>query len=358
MTDSAQEIGLKSSGLRVDTDRMSIRSRDEDGTMYQVGKSWYVDIYIQGERVRKSAGRSKVDAERLLEELRTAKVMRRSWYPLRDALQAYEHKARVTGKAKSVKQVELHARTLQRVLGRDFNVATMRPSDVDHFSRFRTAEGVSRATINGSLRILRAAVNRAWEEGDLERVPCKVRLLREPKRLPSILPNGKFEELLGVAASEQARLALLFARYAGLRHREILHLTWDDLVDGMVRVTAKPEAGWSPKSHCEREIPMHDRIAEALDEKAPEGRWLFKGYEGGPRNNLFEDMRKTWEAAGLYDREARSGLHMLRRTWATALAGVTDLETLRQLGGWADLVTVQRYLSSTDDRKRDAIRNL
>jgi site-specific recombinase XerD len=70
-------------------------------------------------------------------------------------------------------------------------------------------------------------------------------------------------------------------------------------------------------------------------------------------------VRKVFEEAGLYDRSRKTGLHMLRRTWASSLlaAGV-DLETVRELAGWSDLEVAQRYLASTNDLKRHAIARL
>ncbi len=59
-----------------------------------------------------------------------------------------------------------------------------------------------------------------------------------------------------------------------------------------------------------------------------------------------------------FDHRERKGLspNVLRRTFASELLGRgADIETVRELGGWADLVTVQRYLASTSERKRSAV---
>jgi len=230
----------------------------------------------------------------------------------------------------------------------------------------RHAEGVSPETINGALRVLRAALRLATEPGaPLEgRVPPRVKLLRVTRRIPSILEDQQLEALLEGAPAPFDLMLLLAAR-AGLRHQEILHLQVRDIDfrGGRVRVAAKP--GWTPKSHEERAVPIGARLAgrlalhvESLGEPRPDS-WLFEGNEGGPRVNAAEPVREIFRQAGLYDGVDRPGLHMLRRTFASGLLvkGV-DLNTVRELGGWKDLQTVQRYLASTDSLKRAAIQAL
>jgi site-specific recombinase XerD len=71
------------------------------------------------------------------------------------------------------------------------------------------------------------------------------------------------------------------------------------------------------------------------------------------------EVREAFVVAGLWDADRKCGLHMLRRTFASRLLGSgVDIETVRELGGWADLTTVQRYVASTDDRKRAAVEKL
>ena len=195
----------------------------------------------------------------------------------------------------------------------------------------------------------------------------EVRKLREGKSLPRVLEPDQIDALARAAPSP-FDVMILLAAHAGLRHREILYLQMMDVVlDGAaseVRVTAKP--GWTPKNHHERAVPIdpggplasrleeHIRNLERMSSRA----WLFPGQGGKPRYSAFGPIREAFKAAGLYDPELKPGLHALRRTWATRCLGKVDIETVRQLGGWADLVTVQRYVTTIDERKRAAVARL
>jgi integrase len=160
------------------------------------------------------------------------------------------------------------------------------------------------------------------------------------------------------APGPDERFAIALAAYAGLRHSEIAHLEWDDLANGTVHVRAKN--GWSPKSHADRIVPMGPKLRAAYWQHASRRLRL-----GGRDGSLFsvcdftDGVRTAFQRAGLYNPEHKSGLHALRRTYASFLLGSgVDVETVRELGGWADLKTVQRYLASTDDLKRAAVENL
>lgn len=327
------------------------------GRIYQRGRSWYVDVELGGERVRRSAGPSKVEARRMLRELRRDAAEFRRYVGLADVFRSYASSLRLRGKANSVGQAEIHLNLLTRHYGRGFNAAALTAVDVDGFVRKRRREGRAAASVNGSLRYLRAALRHAGLE-------APVKLLRETRQVPRILRAEDVQRLLD-AAREPIDVVVLLAAKAGLRHQEILHLQRADvdLETQTVHVSAKE--GWTPKSHYERVVPFSDRLRErlarhiaALVDPSPYA-WLFPGLDGGCRSNVGTPIREAFKTAGLYKPETKPGLHQLRRTWAsTLLANGVDIETVRELGGWSSLDVVQRYLASTDALKRRAIESL
>lgn len=270
--------------------------------------------------------------------------------------EAYERSLGLRAKEGSMAQARVHRGHLERHFGASRGASELRLPDLDGFTAVRLAAPVSKGCVNGSLGFLRAALRWGVEAELLATMPCRIRKLKTVRKLPHVLNRSQVEGLLS-AARPPVDLVILLAVKAGFRHQEILHLTRRDVVPGAIRVAAK--GGWSPKNHQEREVPVSPRLAQRVASHLAEleGDWLFPcPGGGGPLYNATRQVRAAMKAAGLYS--MGQGLHSLRRTWATNLLGVADIETVRQLGGWADLTTVQRYLNSTDERKRDAIQAL
>jgi integrase/recombinase XerD len=48
----------------------------------------------------------------------------------------------------------------------------------------------------------------------------------------------------------------------GMREQEVMHACWKDIkfADSIVRVSHKPERGWTPKAYKEREIPIPAKL--------------------------------------------------------------------------------------------------
>jgi integrase len=161
---------------------------------------------------------------------------------------------------------------------------------------------------------------------------------------------------LVLAARAPYDMMIPIATHAGLRHNEILHLHIRDVAGDQLHVAAK--AGWTPKTHEERSVPINRLLKLALEshiaglnDTRPSA-WLFPGRDGHLVAAV-DPVRDAFKRAALYDPALKPGLHMLRRTFATQLlAAGADIETVRQLGGWKNLKTVQRYVTSADATKR------
>ena len=50
----------------------------------------------------------------------------------------------------------------------------------------------------------------------------------------------------------------------GMREQEVMYTYWSEvnLAHATVRVSHKPERGWSPKAYKEREIPIPAKLAK------------------------------------------------------------------------------------------------
>lgn len=254
---------------------------------------------------------------------------------LNDALHGYLESLRARGKKTTVAVGESHAANIIRVLPADAYANDLRIGSLDNYVRIRLEKGLARATVNSELRTLRAALRHAGIKH------VEVKMLKEHRKAASVLTELEVRALFDECRNNGWRSALAAARlalFAGLRKGEIQHLRDEDLHADFIRVCG--HGNWTPKNWQDRCVPRHRNIQDGDATRARE-------------------LNPTIIPSTLRDQgvvaDRKPGLHMLRRTWATNLLRVTDLETVRQLGGWADISTVQRYLGSDNKQKREAI---
>jgi integrase/recombinase XerD len=159
------------------------------------------------------------------------------------------------------------------------------------------------------------------------------------------------EELgkLFAASDPGERLWYEFFLMTGMQEQEVMLTYWSDVnfAASTVRVTHKPDRGWTPKAHKEREIPIPAKLAKRLKTwkaKADKGCNLVFPTSGcNPKLNFLDDLKAVAERAKL-DPE-NFGLHKFRATFATRClwAGV-DLRTVQQWLGHSDMESTMRYL--------------
>ncbi len=100
-------------------------------------------------------------------------------------------------------------------------------------------------TVNNVLTALSTLLKRAIEWGELERLPCTIKLLPNPKKTMGFHDFDQYERLLTVAGKRdaQAYLMVLLGGDAGLRLGEIIALEWRDL-DLAARRLAVERSDW------------------------------------------------------------------------------------------------------------------
>ena len=271
---------------------------------------------------------------------------------LKRCIDSYLDRQRIRSKPKSVRNAQCSCGHLLRVLGNP-SVYNLIESDLDRFILARRKEGVRDKTINGDLIILRAVLNHAVSVGLLPESPFKVRLLRVArKRQRKTFTREELRHLLECASKvcdKRIYGILLIAIHTGFRNDEILHLRWSDTdpEELSLRITSKPDVGWSSKSHQERTVFVAPEVFNWLarwrsDSAWPEERnWIFSTRSGRPMSvtNVSRAVRRVFENAGLYESQ-NAVLHLIRHTVATRLvtSGV-DLETARDVLGHADVST-------------------
>lgn len=176
--------------------------------------------------------------------------------------------------------------------------------------------------------------------------------LKIPKSLPRALSDAETRKVWDVTIDDRrSRVQVALFLYAGLRSKEARELTWDRVVDGYVTVTGKGSA--------DRALPIHDRLADALDlwgQECPDPRWLFPSPQNYDRPESYSTQRERTLAIGQLAGIEPLQAHALRHTFATRLieAGV-DVRTVQELLGHSNVSTTSVYLRARPSRLREAI---
>jgi|ERR1039458_6277362 integrase len=165
---------------------------------------------------------------------------------------------------------------------------------------------------------------------------------------PEIYEKKELANLFAVCDPEE-RLWYEFFLMTGEREQEVMYTYWSDVnfAVSTVRVTHKPDRGWTPKAYKEREIPIPTKLVKSLKAwkaKSDKGcNLLFPTSGCKPKLNFLDDLKAVAERADLDPDTVR--LHKFRATFATRClwAGV-DLRTVQLWLGHSDMESTMRYL--------------
>ncbi len=165
---------------------------------------------------------------------------------------------------------------------------------------------------------------------------------------PEMYEQAELDKLFKVCDSEE-RLWYEFFLMTGMREQEVMHTYWSDvnLSAAAVRVSHKPDRGWTPKAYKEREIPIPSKLVKSLKAwKAKSDKTcslVFPTAGCNPKLDFLDCLKAVAERAKL-DQD-NFWLHKFRATFATRClwAGV-DLRTVQQWLGHSDMESTMRYL--------------
>jgi integrase/recombinase XerD len=165
---------------------------------------------------------------------------------------------------------------------------------------------------------------------------------------PEIYEQEELDKLFK-ACNEEERLWYEFFLMTGMREQEVMHTYWSDVnfAASTVRVSHKPDRGWTPKAYKEREIPIPTKLVKRLKaRKAKSDKTcglVFPTAGCNPKLDFLDCLKACAERAKL-DKDD-FWLHKFRSTFATRClwAGV-DLRTVQQWLGHSDMESTMRYL--------------
>lgn len=208
---------------------------------------------------------------------------------------------------------------------------------VDRIMGVKLAEGVSNATVNRHVQVIRAVLRKAEREwGWLSKAPV-LRILPEPKERVRWLTKAEAHRLLSELPDHLADMAR-FSLATGLRESNVTGLRWNQV--DMDRRCAWVHAS-EAKSGKAIAVPLNAEALEVLRYQQGKDRSRVFTYCGKPINKAGgKAWTKALKRAGIQDFR----WHDLRHTFASwhVQAG-TPLPVIQELGGWSSPAMVQRY---------------
>jgi len=224
---------------------------------------------------------------------------------------------------------------------------------VEGYKRERMKD-VAPATVNREIALLKHMFNLA-EGWDLFHG-------RNPVRGVRFLPENNLK-LRTLSEEEEAKLLpccpqylrdmVLFALHTGLRSGDLFRLQWEDINtrENQLRIIVR-------KTQAELELPLSEQVTGILE------KWrtvrccpyvFFNQLTGDRFHDLKASLNKAIKDAGL------SGItwHTFRHSFATRLIGQgTDIVTVKELLGHAEIKTTMRYAHTSREAKRGAVKTL
>ena len=178
---------------------------------------------------------------------------------------------------------------------------------------------------------------------------------------PEIYEREELDTLFAACDAEE-RLWYEFFLMTGMREQEAMYCSWEDvnLAHATVRVSHKPDRGWTPKAYKEREIPIPAKLVEKLKTAkanaddtcslASSSGLVFPTSGGQPKLNFLDGLKVVAQRANLDP--ARVYLHKFRATFATwSLRSGVDLRTVQYWLGHSDIESTMRYLKPSRSRQ-------
>jgi len=315
-------------------------------SLYKRGSTWWVRVTTpNGEQIRRSARTSqRKEAQEYHDRLRVelwrvhqlGDTPRRTWQEAVERwLTETHHKASHMDDIRHLRWLHPH------LYGHYLDEITR--DVIDQVTATRLRDGVTNATVNRLLQVLRAILNRAARDWEwLVKAPA-VRLLREPKHRVRWLTHDEAASLLSELPPHLAEMAR-FSLATGLREANVTGLSW-------AQVDLERRVAWihADQSKNQKPLPVPlnaDAVVVLRRQVGQHPTWVFtfQGHPVGKANNHV--WRKALVRAGITDFR----WHDLRPTWASwHIQQGTPLHVLQELGGWSDIRMVQRYAHLSAD---------
>jgi integrase len=264
-------------------------------------------------------------------------------------------------------------------------IEAVTPQDVKAFRDLQVKEGKSETTANLALKTLRSLFNDARREGLIPTNPAEaVKTFDVEKEARDVFTH---EQLCAVVAkaSQEWKTAILLAYYSGLRLKDAVSLSWDNVNFELRQIRYFPRKSnrglsrrpdWKKHVTGQLEVPLMPEVEAHLlamastDDPTAKLCPTLAGKSTGGNRGLSRMFQHVMAAAGIYsDRGVEKkgkgrqfktlGFHSLRHTFVSELANAdVPADVRRQISGHSDEKIHERYTHLGLDTKRRALAHL
>jgi integrase len=320
---------------------------------------YLTDVTLNYVRVRRFAGYTKEEAKTYLAELRIAARAGKLTEKIRpqkpadtfgDYAQALLDSAEWKAK-RSASRNEISLKHLNLAF-KDKRLAEINPGLVRKYVTDRRDKGLSPATINREISLLKSILYSAEYDGLIASNPIRGRRVkkleeagsREKVILSMGLTDDKLLELIEGAAPHFKPI-LELALVTGMRRGEIFKMKWKDVNFTLKRIRIPAE---NAKSKQERIVPIDAETAMDLDSIERKSDYVFMNdWTGKGRKDVREAFRAACERVGIPTGRGQGLVfHDLRHLAAYRLVKATDIVTASKILGHASIQMTMRYCHS------------
>lgn len=249
-------------------------------------------------------------------------------------------------------------KTISKILidyfGKNTNILSVRPTDIESFKKYMLELNKANATINRYLAALKRAYNIMIYDDLINYNPVKrvKQLIEDNKRNRYLSKEEWFK--LKQELPEQIYNIVLVALLTGLRKSNVLTLRWEQIDFELKQITIT-KSNNKGKKHII--LPMSNRLIEILYTLKPkkEGYLFINKQTNKPYTTIRKSFMNALKRANIKDFK----FHDIRRTVGTWLKeNNVDLRTIQNLLCHSDIRTTERYLSITEEANVKAVKAL
>ena len=336
--------------------------------VFKKNGNWWIDIYLQGRRVRRKIGPDKRTAQLTEQDLKV-KAAKGEWLGIqaqkeRITFQRFFQDVFLPRHAKNAEGTLIGYRSafrkhFKKAFGNLF-LDQIRPERIEDYVAGRLADAKP-STVNKERAYLQAIFGAAERWHHIPDNPVsKVSKLKVPERRFSVLTPEEVRQLMN-ESTDWFRVFIGVALNTGMRREEMRQLKWSNVDLRKRQVTVALDGDFITKTRRNRTIPMNSFLCDLLS-KHP--RHITNPYvfpspnkEGMPRDrDAFGPMlTQLLDDLGL----PHYRVHDLRHAFGTTLAvkGV-DPRTIMELMGHTNIEMTMRYIHTSAARKVSAVENL